>query len=389
MSKPLKFITFVASFGALAFGAFFLTRPSAELIVINTVATTTQSAALGSLEAPVPQATTTSAMSTPKKEATSTVATAAKPSPAPATPAHQAIESKENQAIRIQDPYAFDPLSFDSINESARAALVNILCIPHSGSLRPISGSGVIIDPRGVILTNAHVAQYVLLSQSSQIDLACLVRTGAPARSRFTVETLYIPPVWVNAHVQDINTDRPVGTGEHDYALLRITGSIDGSAIGPLPYLPTDTREAIGFTGDQVLAASYPAEFLGGIAATNSLYPASSITSVKQLLTFTASWVDLLSLGGVIEAQSGSSGGAVVNAWGRLVGLIATTSGGDTTAARDLRAITLSYIDRDLQAQRGTNLQTILNGDVAADAADFNAGAASALIQRYIEWLSR
>src|SRR6185436_8881971 len=158
-------------------------------------------------------------------------------------------------------------------------------------------------------------------------------------------DVLYIPPIWVNEHVQEINQSDPMGTGEHDYAFLSIVSTIDGSAVGSLPYLQVDTRNGIGFLNDPVLAAAYPAEFVGGITAQNNLYPVSSVTSIRQLLTFGPGTVDAFSIGGVIEAQGGSSGGAVVNAWKRLIGIISITSAGATTAERDLRAISLEYID--------------------------------------------
>ena len=177
---------------------------------------------------------------------------------------------------------------------------------------------------------------------------------------------------------------RPVGTGEHDYALLRITHSLDGVPLGTLPFLPIDTREGIGFKGDKVLALSYPAEFLGAAAQFN-LYPAASVTTVGQLMTFFERSIDMLSLGGIVEAQSGSSGGAVINAWGRLIALISTTSEGEPTAARDLRAVTLSYISRDLAAQTLFDLPMILGGDVQAQALDFNTYVSPRLIERYLK----
>jgi hypothetical protein len=295
------------------------------------------------------------------------------------------------QVARIQNPYSTAAKSFTTINTDTRAALVNILCMPRGGgSLAPISGSGVIIDPRGVILTNAHVAQYVLLSEDSQVNLSCQIRIGAPATAAYTAEILYIPPVWVNTHVSEINTAHPMGTGEHDYALLRIVGATNGAALpSTFPYLPFDTREAIGFTGDQVLGASYPAEFLGGMAAENSLYAVSSISPISQLLTFVSNTVDVISIGGVVEAQSGSSGGPVVNQWGYLLGIIATTSDAPTTAARDLRAITLSYINRDITALTGYNLATFLNGDLTAKEDSFNNNVVPGLLKQYIQQLSK
>ena len=142
------------------------------------------------------------------------------------------------------------------------------------------------------------------------------------------------------------------------------------------------------FKDDSVLAVSYPAEFLASAAQFN-LYPAASVTVIGQLMTFAAKTVDLISLGGIIEAQGGSSGGAVVNAWGRLIALISTTSEGDTTATRDLRAITMSYIDRDLAAQTRFDLATTLGGDIAAEALDFNTHTAPRLIDLYLAQLAK
>lgn len=294
------------------------------------------------------------------------------------------------EIVRVQDPYSTPPLAFSAINEETRAALVNILCAPRSGSLRPVSGSGVIIDPRGVILTNAHVAQYVLLASDARIDLSCAVRSGSPARPLWTAEVLYIPQIWVKEHADELNTAHPLGTGEHDYALLRINSALGNSQFpASFPSIAPDVREAIGFVNDPVLVASYPAEFIGGIAAQLDFYPVSSITKIKKLLTFNVKTVDVISIGGVIEAQSGSSGGALVNAWGRLIGIVTTTSEGTTTAQRDLRSVTLSYIDRDITAQTGFDLSNILGKDIASEASDFNANEAPELIRLLVDKLPK
>ena len=342
------------------------------------------------LTTPVEPAVATT--SSPKINPSSEVKSA--PIKQPAPPSVNATKSDSLEVKRIGNPYPFPPLSFAIVNEQTRLALVNILCSARSGSLRPISASAVIIDPRGVILTNAHVAQYVLLASDPKVDLSCVIRVGSPARARFIPEVLYIPPVWVKGHASEIKTSLPLGTGEHDYALLRITGTTDGSPLPPpptggFPYLPLDVRETIGFIDDSVLVASYPAEFIGGITSQLNLFPVSSITTIKNLLTFSdEGTVDLVSIGGVIGAQSGSSGGAIVNAWGRLIGIISTTSEGKTTAERDLRAVTLSYINRDIAVQSGLNLLTILGGDIASMANAFNASEAPGLIRLLIDQIS-
>jgi S1-C subfamily serine protease len=390
-----RIFVWLLTFFALIFGAAILTdniRPLTDAIVtqplIQAASTSAQTASAASA------ASSTAPEKTPAKTvATSTVTKKTAPVVA-AEQTSQASATPSNQVVRLQNAYSTAPESSDQANADTRLALVNILCVPRGGSLSPISGSGVIIDPRGVILTNAHVAQYVLLSEDPRVNLSCVVRTGAPATARWTPTVLYIPPVWVKAHASDILNPKPTGTGEHDYALLLITGAANGSPLATAPsggfsYLPYDSREAVAFQGDQVLVASYPAEFLGGITAEYNLYPVSSVTTLGQLITFGTRTIDMLSLGGIIEAQSGSSGGAVVNAWGRLVGLVTTTSAGATTADRDLRALTLSYISSDLSAQTSVDLPSLLNGDVASEARDFSANYVTPLVDLYISALSK
>ncbi|MDP2648323.1 MAG: trypsin-like peptidase domain-containing protein [bacterium] len=357
------------------------------------VAQTAPAEAIASSTPSVPSAETAPKQEPDVPSSRETPAPHEAPAPLPADPTSEAQQSQDNEGVevtRVENPYLFPAVSFDITNVAARNALVNILCMPHSGSLRPISGSGVIIDPRGVILTNAHVAQYVLLSESSQIDLSCQIRSGSPAVAKWIAGVLYIPPAWVQEHASEIALPNPKGTGENDYALLLIASDLDGVPTeSDFPYLSVDTREGIAFVDDSILAASYPVEFAGGIAAQYNLYAASSVTSIKQLLTFDAGTIDLLSLGGIIEAQSGSSGGAVINAWGYLVGIIVTTSEGDTTATRDLRALTLSYINRDITAQTGKGLKDILAGSVYSEAQNFTRNVAPGLIDIYLKALSR
>lgn len=302
--------------------------------------------------------------------------------------ATSSTQEQVSLVTRAQNLYNFPPKPFEVINVEARDALVNVMCI-SSRTIRPISGSGVIIDPRGVILTNAHVAQYVLLARSGKVDLSCVIRGGAPARPQWHAEILYIPPIWVHKHFKDILAEKPAGTGEHDYALLRIVENSDGTPIplnATIPYLLVDTREGVGFLDDLILAASYPAEFIGA-GAVSDLYPLSSISTIKRLFTFSSSSVDMVSIGGIAGAQGGSSGGAIVNAWGRLIGIITTTSEGTTTAARDLRAITTSYIDRDITAQTNANLHENLNDDLSLRALEFQREFGLPLVNLYLEYL--
>lgn len=340
----------------------------------------------------LPMGTSLSAISSPSISSSTAKSATSSPKKQVNEPRNQDVE-KTVHSVEIEppkSPYGFPPESFETIDAYTRAALVNIICMPQSGTLRPISGSGVIIDSRGLILTNAHVAQYVLLSQSKEINLICTIRTGSPAAPKWRASVLYMPSVWVSEHFTDVNSDHKVGTGEHDYALLLITSDTQGNAVsGPFPYLPVDARQNITLQSDVVLGAGYPAEFVGGIVAQQNLYAVTSISKVAQLLTFSTSSIDILNIGGVIQAQGGSSGGPVVNAWRYVVGIITTTSEGATTAQRQLHALTIEYIGRDIEIQSGQSLQNILQSDLTKTAANFNAEIATPLIKKYIEFLSR
>lgn len=276
----------------------------------------------------------------------------------------------------------------ETINVATRAALVNILCRVGGQS---ISGSGVFIDTRGVILTNAHVAQFLLLRDyPTPGNIECTVRTGSPARASYTAEILYLSPAWIVTNASQIKDSEPTGTGEDDYALLLITGGTVGTATpSTFPSLPMSSREPS--LGARVLLAAYPAGFLGGQTLEQSLYASSAFATVAKLYTLSDdNTVDVFSIGGSVVAQSGSSGGAVVRATdGNLIGLIVTETASSTTAGRDLHALSLSYIDRDLRASGLGGIFDILSSNVAALAKTFNADVAPTLRQKLVDALNK
>lgn len=298
------------------------------------------------------------------------------------TPAEKKVAPDDDiEVARVQEPYEFPPLSDDVLNTTARASLVNILCILENG--QSVSGSGVMINSRGIVLTNAHVGQYVLLSEVSK-DINCFGRKGSPAKDTWKLRVLFMPRQWIEEHAKDLRSPKPTGTGEHDYALLFVEPLDPQTILTSLPYAEYDAREGISFESDQVMLASYPAGFVGGFIVYNNLYPATTFTQIRELFTFENSTVDLLSLGGVILAQGGSSGGMVINRWGRVVGLIVTTSDGETTAERDLRAITLAHIDRSIYAHTGVDFAEFTNAEVDARANFFRTTELPALAQQLL-----
>jgi len=285
------------------------------------------------------------------------------------------VEVPQVITITIPEPAP----DFEKINTSAREATLNILCTTKNSSLSPISGTGIVISSDGLILTNAHVAQYFLLRDLYQKDfIECVVRTGSPAYPRYHVELVYISPTWVEANKTVIKSQDPIGTGERDYAFLRITDSIDGGALPVFSYLPPNTREKINLN-EPVVLVSYPAGFLGGLTILQDLSVTSAITSIQDVFTFKENTIDIVAVGGTVISQKGASGGAVVDKNSSLVGIISTSSTGDTTSSRDLNAITLAYINRSLQNEINMTLSQFLSQDIVSFAKNFQETKAPAL----------
>lgn len=268
-------------------------------------------------------------------------------------------------------------------------ATVNLYCRLKAGKkLYGSTGSGVFIDNRGIILTNAHVAQFFLLADRTSggrgddktrgtngVTAKCSVRTGSPAKERWTASVLYFPPTWVEENASELSKSKPKGTGKNDFALLYIT---DTKKKGPLPSkFPTLTPDIIGNIAEQeiITIAGYPAEKLDfdGIRDKLPLVIASSTVTHTQGFA-QGPLVDVLTLAPSAAGNQGISGGPVVDDAGEVVGIV--TSKGIRDNDRTLRAITLAYIDRMMQAQTARALDELLDADLSALAAATRAALA-------------
>gem|GEM_PF-4080267 len=301
-------------------------------------------------------ATTTQATSTKKIQTT-----AEKPKPKVTTT--EAAKAKVDPVLAMKQALlsrivAGDILSEAAVNEEVRKAVVNIYCTSPSDALNPLSASGVIVSKGGLVLTNAHVAQYVLLTK----HLSCVARTGSPASPTYTLGVAYFPEIWLNENAAKITEENPTSTGEHDYAFLAITGMVTpGVPLPDLPFVAPEWSDVV-FEGTPMVLAAYPAGFLGGLSVATNLWLTSSVGDIWKLYYFTdPAQIDLFSTNGNIVSQKGASGGAAVSLLsGKLLGMLTTVSEAETTGGRELMALTLPYIARNFEKQEGYPLATFM-----------------------------
>lgn len=258
--------------------------------------------------------------------------------------------------------------SLDMSATALRKALVNIICyVPVGSGLHSISGSGVFIDAKGIILTNAHIAQYFLLADRT---VSCSIRTGSPAVDSYQAGLIYIPSAWIHANPDVLTKVLPRGTGEYDFALLAITKSKTKSPLpSSFPSVPLAQFPPTSFI--PVAIATYGAQFLEINQIQSSLFPTIVFGSVKDVFTFDKNTIDVLALGGSPAAQEGSSGGGVADATGSLVGTITTSTIEGSTDTRSLEAITASYIRAEYERETGSSLDTLLSTPTENSLADF------------------
>jgi hypothetical protein len=311
--------------------------------------------------------------------------TSATPAPKPSTDKKSAATTTQTAAAaaKVAPLPSPEEIWTRQVITDTRAATINILCKTKNSKGGLISGSGVIIDSRGVILTNAHVAQYLLLKDYPvKENVSCFARTGNPAGSGNTyhVELLYLPPAWIEANAKQIAEKEPTGTGEHDFAFLRITSSVSDTIPASFPRLPMDATPP---QKDEVLIlAAYPASGTTRAQVQQSLYVGSTHGAVGERFTFGhgSNQAEKLSISGVFLSEHGSSGGAAAHLnSGELIGIITAETKGEASYQRSLHVITIGHIEYALREFGMGGISELLSGDLAAKSARFNKAVAPGL----------
>lgn len=247
--------------------------------------------------------------------------------------------------------------------KNLRSTTVNLYCVFTSGKkIFSTSGSGVFIGERGVILTNAHVAQYFLLAEHDKTrNGTCRIRTGSPARERYSASVLYFPKTWVQDNTASLTLPEPTGTGKNDFALLYVTGASKGKPPRQFPFISLNTAGQT-IEKESVAVGGYPAETLSFDQMRSKLAFVTATSTITNVQDFARSRsADFLTLASSPIGVGGVSGGPVVNIIGQLVGIVTVKSAKKNSNV--LRAITLPYISRTIHTETAHSLDTLLTGD--------------------------
>lgn len=244
---------------------------------------------------------------------------------------------------------------------NVKDVVVNIMCLEKTKTYtRLSSGSGVIISPTGLVLTNAHVTYpFLRTSQFGSAVYSCSIRRENIPNFGYNAELIYYPSDWLVTNSEVIKTPSPVGTGENDYALLQIT-----SALGPVPkvssfsYASTEIQFPDLIKNKAITVAGYPSSNSGVFELDTKPGLKIAQSDIVDFFTFNSRSYDVLQTGVNEVAHRGSSGGGVFEN-NLLFGVVVTTNSG--TSGSYINALTIPYIKKDFKDDTGLDFSQYIN----------------------------
>jgi len=208
-------------------------------------------------------------------------------------PTNTTLSPTTQPSVTSQQPVGKRP------SEIAKATVL-LTQLDDSGRQICFSGSGSIIDPTGLILTNAHVVMSDPTCGYSKLGVEITTRTDTLPELRYIAEVAGYDPAL-------------------DLATVRIVTDIDGNPVDitDLPFLRLGDSEALE-VGDKITMVGYPA--IGGITVTVTEGIISGFAGEPGVADKRA-WIKTDA-----AISGGNSGGAATDSSGRLIG-VPTTAG--------------------------------------------------------------
>jgi S1-C subfamily serine protease len=199
-------------------------------------------------------------------------------------------------------------------------AVVQVVALRQAflGGMSPAwTGSGTIVHPSGIILTNCHVANPRAMGMSAppadRLAIAITERSDQPPVLTYFAQVLVQSP-------------------ELDLALLKIVSGVDGHAVSNLnlPYVPLGDSDALEL-GDTISIFGYPG--IGGETVTFTSGSVSGFTH-EEKLRLARAWIKTDA-----TIAGGNSGGTAVDFNGQLVGVPTQAAAGSDIQPVDARPV--------------------------------------------------
>ena len=190
----------------------------------------------------------------------------------------------------------------------------------QGGKVNPIyHGSGTIISPDGLILTNCHVADPIAMGYPKEFKPDALIVD--------LIKTEDKPPV--SLYLAEVVTEDPT----LDLATIRIVSKLDGSKVNPsklnLPSVPVGDSDKIKF-GAKLFVFGYPG--IGGETITFVTGDVSGFDAENPVGD--RAWIKTDA-----TIAGGNSGGLAANANGEIIGVPSQVGSGGNEKITDCRRI--------------------------------------------------
>jgi serine protease Do len=246
---------------------------------------------------------------TPKAAAVDTPAVAETP-----------VVEKTPEANNNKQPTSTGDLTSDQISNLAHAT-VRIWGVQDQGpKVKPIyHGSGTIISPDGLILTNCHVADPIAMGYPNDFKPDALIID--------MINTEDKPPV--STYLAEVVAKDPT----LDLATIQIVSKLDGSKVNPaklnLPYVPVGDSDKVKF-GAKVFVFGYPG--IGGDTITFVTGDVSGFDAQDPVGN--RAWIKTDA-----TIAGGNSGGLAADVRGEIIGVPSQVGSGGNETITDCRRI--------------------------------------------------